>query len=289
MCRAVGPRPYGNAPGDLFQYEGSGSYRQHQAIVSVTARVSRRLSAYGYYVYGRATSDTDGPATLPGNSYDLHSEYGRAAYDNRHRGFISATANLPLRVRMAPFLFLRSGRPYNVTSGVDSNNDGNPNDDRPAFATDLSRPGVVSKPGFGIFDTLPATLANSALVPRNYLEGPGILSLTVRLSRSWAFGESGKGGGNTGGDDIRGGESIRPSGSSNQSGLATVFGGMATAKRYNLTLTASIRNALNNVNPATPIGNLSSPFFGKSVALNTFGPIGSGWIAGTVLTGRETG
>jgi hypothetical protein len=250
-------------------------------IVSVTARISSRLSAYGYYVYGRATSDTDGAGTLPANPYELRSEAGRAAYDNRHRGFISATANLPLRVRMAPFLFLQSGRPYNVTSGVDANNDGNPNDDRPSFATDLSRPSVINRPGFGVFDTAPATLANAVLVPRNYLEGPGILSLTVRVSRSWTFRESGKGGGNTGGDDIRGGESIRLGGNANQKGMASVFGGIPTAKRYNLTLIASIRNALNNVNPATPIGNLSSPFFGRSIGLNTFGPLpGAGPNAG---------
>jgi hypothetical protein len=279
--RSIGPRPYGNSVGDAYQYEASGFYRQHQLIVSATGRLSRRISAYGYYVYGRAMSDTDGPGTLPSNPYDLRSEYGRAAYDNRHRGFLSATANLPLRIRMAPFLFLQSGRPYNVTSGVDANGDGNPNDDRPAFATDPSRPTVINKPGFGAFDTAPATLRGAAMVPRNYLEGPGILSLTVRLSRSWTFGEPGRGGGNTGGDEIRGGESIRLSGNANQRGMATVFGGVATAKRYNLTLTASIRNALNNVNPATPIGNLSSPFFGKSIALNTFGPLpGAGPNAG---------
>jgi hypothetical protein len=41
------------------------------------------------------------------------------------------------------------------------------------------------------------------------------------------------------------------------------------------------RSVLNNVNPATPIGNLSSPFFGKSVTLNTFGPLpGAGPNAG---------
>jgi hypothetical protein len=63
--------------------------------------------------------------------------------------------------------------------------------------------------------------------------------------------------------------------------MASVFGGIATAKRYNLTLTASILNALNNVNPATPIGNLSSPFFGRSIGLNTFGPLpGAGPNAG---------
>jgi hypothetical protein len=171
-----------------------------------------------------------------------------------------------------------------VTSGVDTNNDGNPNDDRPAFAQSLARLSVVNKPGIGAFDTSPATLPNAVAVPRNYLEGPGILCLTVRLSRTWTFGESGKGGGHTGADEIRGGESIRNGGlggGSSQSGIATVFGGVATAKRYNLTASASVRNALNNVNPATPIGSLSSPFFAKSVTLSTFGPLpGAGPNAG---------
>ena len=54
--------------------------------------------------------------------------------------------------------------------------------------------------------------------------------------------------------------------------MASVFGGSATEKRYNLTLSASFSNALNNVNSATPSGNLSSPFLGPS-ALNTFGPL----------------
>jgi hypothetical protein len=284
LGEAIGPRPFGNSAGDIYQYEGSGVFRQNQLVTSFNAKVSSRLSMFGYYVFNRAMSDTDGPGTMPSNPYDLRADYGRAAFDFRHRAFISATTMLPGKIRMAPFLFLQSGLPYNVTSGVDTNGDGNPNDDRPAFAQDLSGPSVVYKPGFGAFDLAPGTLANAVIVPRNYLEGPGILSLTVRVSRSWSFGETGRGGGNTGNDEIRGGDAIRNgglSGGSNQSGLAGVFGGIATARRYALTLTASVRNALNNVNPAQPIGNLSSPDFGKSLTLNTFGPLpGAGPNAG---------
>ncbi|HWE51438.1 MAG TPA: carboxypeptidase regulatory-like domain-containing protein [Bryobacteraceae bacterium] len=280
---AAGPRPFGNAAGDIYQYEGSGVFRQNQLIVSVNAKVNRKISLFGYYVYSRAMSDADSPAAMPGNAYALREDYGRAAYDGRHRAFISANSTLPWGIRMAPFIFMQSGLPYNLTSGVDTNGDGNPNDDRPAFATDLSRPSVVAT-RFGAFDTTPGNLPNAVIVPRNYLEGPGILSLNVRLSRSWSFGESGRGGGNTGSSAIQGGQSIQNgglSGSSGQTGLASVFGGVATAKRYNLTLTVSFRNALNNVNPATPIGNLSSPFFGQSVTLNTFGPLpGAGPNAG---------
>ena len=284
LGQATGPRPFGTPAGDIYQYEGSGVFRQNQVIASMNAKISSKFSVFGYYVYNGAMSDTDGAGTMAANPYNLRSDYGRASFDFHHRAFVSATTTLPFRIRMAPFIYLQSGLPYNLTSGVDTNNDGNPNDDRPAFAQDLSRASVVNKPGFGAFDTAPGTLTHPVIVPRNYLEGPGILSLTVRVSRSWSFGETGRGGGNTGADEIRGGEAIRNgglSGSSNQSGLASVLGGVATAKRFNLTLTASFRNALNNVNPATPIGNLSSPFFGKSVGLNTFGPLpGAGPNAG---------
>jgi hypothetical protein len=274
LGRAIGPRPYGNSAGDIYQYEGSGVFRQNQVTVSVTARINRYFSAFGYYVYGRAMSNTDGPGTFQSNPYDLRNDYARALYDNRHRGFISATANLPFRIRLAPFLFLQSGRPYNVTSGVDTNGDGNPNDDRPAFAQNLGRPSVVAVPGIGAFDTAPGTLPNAVIVPRNYLEGSGILLLTARLSRTWSFGEAV--GGNSGADEIRGGEAISNGGlgaGASRSGIASVFGGVATARKYSLTFSASIRNVLNNVNPAAPIGNVSSPLFSRSVTLSTFGPL----------------
>lgn len=274
--QAAGPRPYGAAAGDIYQYESSGVFNQNQVIVSINARVNRKLTLFGYYVYSRAMSDTDGPGIFPANPYDLSSEYSRAAFDARHRAFISGTWTAPFGVRLAPFVYLQSGLPYNMTSGRDINSDGNPNDDRPAFAQDLSRPDVIVKPGFGAFDTAPAGLPNAVLVPRNYLEGPGILLVTARVSRSWTFGETGRGGGNTGSDEIRGGQAIGGgglSGGSSRAGLASVFGGAATARRYNLTASITFRNLLNNVNPATPIGNLSSPRFGRSVALSTYGPL----------------
>jgi len=229
LGEAIGPRPFGNPAGDIYQYEGSGVFRQNQVITSVNAKINSKFTLFGYYVYNRAMSDTDGAATMPSNSYDLRADYGRASFDFHQRAFVSASTTLPFRIRMAPFIYLQSGLPYNLTSGVDTNGDGNPNDDRPAFAEDPSRPSVISKPGFGVFDTAPGTLMDAVIVPRNYLEGPGIVCLTVRVSRSWSFGESGRGGGNTGGDEIRGGEAIRNgglSGGSTQSGMAGVFGGI---------------------------------------------------------------
>src|SRR4029077_7778252 len=59
-------------------------------------------------------------------------------------------------------------------------------------------------------------------------------------------GPGGPGGGQAGGGDRGGG----------------MFGGGANNNRYNLTFSVAARNIFNNVNVATPIGNLSSPLFG---------------------------
>ena len=44
-------------------------------------------------------------------------------------------------------------------------------------------------------------------------------------------------------------------------------GNPASNRRYSLTFSVNARNILNKVNPAAPIGNLSSSDFGHSVAL----------------------
>ena len=44
-------------------------------------------------------------------------------------------------------------------------------------------------------------------------------------------------------------------------------GGGNAAKKYSLTLSVQASNVLNHANYATPVGNLSSPFFGESTSL----------------------
>jgi hypothetical protein len=43
--------------------------------------------------------------------------------------------------------------------------------------------------------------------------------------------------------------------------------GSSSNKRYNLEFIIGVRNLFNNVNLAPPVGNLSSPLFGRSNAL----------------------
>ncbi|HKE24888.1 MAG TPA: TonB-dependent receptor [Bryobacteraceae bacterium] len=213
----------------IYLYESSGNFKQDQLVTSLTARVNPRISLNGSYTLGRANSDSDGPTTFPADSYNLQPEWGRAGFDVRHRVQFSGSFAFPWGLRLSPMLVATSTRPFNVTVGRDLNGD-TIFMDRPAFATDLSRPSVV-RTAFGAFDLAP--MPGETIIPRNYGVGPALVSLNLRLAKTFKLGKEAKG------------------------------------KRdpMELTLTALSRNLLNHPNLALPDGNLSSPYFGESTAL----------------------
>src|SRR5262249_35681565 len=105
------------------------------------------------YGYNFAKSDTDGANTFPANPFDLSNEYGRAALDVRHRFTLGGSINLPWDMRLGPLIYVRSGVPFNIITGRDSNGD-SLFTDRRAFATDLNKASVVAT-RFGTFDLEP--------------------------------------------------------------------------------------------------------------------------------------
>lgn len=70
---------------------------------------------------------------------------------------------------------------------------------------------------------------------------------------------------------------------------AIMIGGGGSDRPYNLTISLNVSNILNKVNPASPVGNLSSPLFGQSVSLAaggiSFG--GGGFGGGGVANNRR--
>jgi hypothetical protein len=52
-------------------------------------------------------------------------------------------------------------------------------------------------------------------------------------------------------------------------GFGKLRGGNSSGKRYTLTVAVQGRNWFNHVNPGTPVGILSSPFFGEPLNLQT--------------------
>jgi len=271
-----GVRPYGDI-GDIYLYESTGLFNQNQLIANFNARVSRKLAFFGFYMLNQAKSNTDGAGSFPANQYDLSTEYGSAAFDVRHRVFIGGSVEVPYGFRLSPLVVVNSGQPFNIVVGRDLNGDALFND-RPAFATDLTRPSVA-RTSYGVFDTDP--VAGQTIIPRNYGRGPAEFTLNLRLSKTFSFGEKaeanmpggfppggpGRPGGSRGGGPPGGpGGGLGPVGLGGSGPPPGLFGGSGS-RRYSLEFSVMARNLLNTVNLAPPVGNLSSPLFGKSNAL----------------------
>lgn len=252
-------RPLGTLQ-NVYQYTTQGNFRQNQLIISSNVRAGTKLTLFGYYTLNSVHSNTSGG--FPSNQYNLDQDYGRAAYGVRHRVFFGGSISAPYGFRLSPFLVAASGAPYNVTLGKDWNGDSLYND-RPAL-------GSCSDPlNPDCYDTQPT--ATNGRIPINYLTGPTLFTLNLRLSKTFGFGKEtgggaagGPGGGGHGGGGPRGGGGF---GRGPGAGMGAIFGPGNTNHRYNLTFSVNARNVLNRENLAAPIGNLSSPNFGRSVAL----------------------
>jgi hypothetical protein len=242
-----GVRPFGNI-GNIYQYESRGMFNQKELVANVNLHVGHKLSLQGYYMLNYAESDTGGPSSFASNQYDIKSDYGRAAYDVRHRLVIGGTLVLPYAFRLSPFAVASSGAPFNITVGQDLNGDSLFND-RPAFARDPRRPNVVVA-RFGTFDKLP--MPGEAIIPVNYGTGPSHFTLNLRISKTFDFGR----------------KSDRSEDQPRATAKHPIHKSMgASDQRYSLTLSVSASNMLNRTNLGTPIGNLNSPFFGESNSL----------------------
>lgn len=268
-------RPLGTL-NNIYQYATEGVFRQNQLIANATVRTGR-VTLFGFYTFNNVHSNTGGVSTaspggtFPSDQYNLNADYGRASYDIHHRLFLGGSIAAPYGFRVSPFMLASSGVPYNVTLGYDLNGDSITND-RPSFSGGCSQPSSQC-----FYNTSPGP--NDPRVPINYLTGPSQFTLNVRVSKTFGFGREtgGKGNANagTGGPHQGGGghgSGGGPGGGGGgfgrgPGGMGAIFGPGTTNRRYNLTFSVNARNVLNHVNLASPIGTLTSPFFGQSIAL----------------------
>jgi hypothetical protein len=270
--------------GDVYQYESSGKFRQSQMFIGFNSRLNPRISLSGNYVLSKSTGDFDGfgGSGLPMNSYDLSGEYGRTSGDVRHRFTLFGTVNSPWwGLVFNPFVVLNTGRPFNITTGQDLNLDRAFNE-RPTFAQ-LNAYCTANPSRCDRFDF---SNTSDEIIPRNFGNGPGSVSVNLRVSRTFTWGgesarrasssgsrdnqRGGGGGRGPGGPSIGG--SIPGGGSRGPGGGAPAVmmggpGGGGAAGRYSLTFSINVQNVLNHVNLGDPVGILTSSNFGQSLSL----------------------
>jgi hypothetical protein len=222
--------------GNVTQVESTADFRGQTFVTGMNFQVpARRIMLFANYAWLKQESNADGAFSLPANNYDLSSEWGPVSGVPRHS--VSAMFSTPLwsTLRLALNASVRSGTPYNITTGHDDNGDTVFND----------RPVGVGR--------------NSALTE-------GSWDLGGRLSYAFGFGQRPP----AGGEGAHGGQPMvvvqRIGGGGSGGDIAGAFGGGAEDKRVRFELFVSGSNLLNAVNRIGYSGVMTSPYFGQATA-----------------------
>ncbi|RRA47327.1 TonB-dependent receptor [Acidipila sp. EB88] len=238
-----GVRPFGTLQ-NINQYDTEGVSNRNRLFVNGHVH-TKPLEVFANYTFGYARSDTSGG--FPMNQYDARADYGRDSWDPRNRLFLGEFHHMPGGVSGGFFMIAQTGTPFDIVLGNDLNGDSQFND-RPSFATDLTRASVV-RTQYGNFDTAP--IAGQKIIPHNYGNGPGVLLLNTYWEKSFAFGPR-----------------LQPGPDDPKPVLKAGQKPPELPQKYAFTASVEAENLLNHVNPSPPVGTLGSALFGKSNALN---------------------
>lgn len=289
-----GVYPFGDAQLRMLS-EGTGFSRSHQLTISPNFNY-RNIILFGFYSlsYGKANNEGQ-----PADPYNLRAEWGPSSFaDIRHRFVVGSNVPLPFKFSVNPFIMVTAGSPFNITTGRDTNRDGSASE-RPSLVTgvgagDCQGADLIYTAAYGCFNLNPVP---GTEISRNYGRGPLTASVNLRLSRTWSLGGRGEsgprddgapppglggvrgggppGGGGPGGGGPPGGGPPPGAGPGGPGGPPPGAFGSATGRRYNVSLSLQVQNALNHSNYAAPGGDLSSQFFGQYRSLGGFGPGGA--------------
>ena len=263
-----GTFPLGRS-GPVFLMESSGIYNQNQIVANINMRLKQGLSLFGFYVFDRAMSSTDGIDTVPANPYNLAGEYGPAATDVRHRVTFGGSMSTRWNLRISPFVVIQSGAPFDVTAGSDLYGTTLFNA-RPGIATDPSIPGLIQTQ-YGLLDPNPSP--SETILGRNFGRGPGQVRVNLRVAKAFGFGTVTRRAAERPSVTAGGATAAQASGR----GLGGIIGAPKTEHRYNMIVSMSIQNLLNHNNPGPITGDITSPLFGFSNRI-AGGPNGEGFF-----------
>src|SRR5215471_12599271 len=146
----VRPNP---TEGNIYQLESSGLSTFNGITVGYRTQLTGGMNLFVNYTYSTNYNDTDGPFSLPANSYDLHSEWGRSPDNQKHHFQTGINGRLPGDILVNTQFRVYSGKPYNITTGYDDFNDG-------------------------------VTNARPAGIARNSAEGPGLFDSSMNISKT---------------------------------------------------------------------------------------------------------
>ena len=255
---STGTRPLGSNE-NLYQFSSSANGNQERFFLLYNLQLSSKITGFGRLVLDRNYGESDGVTSFPSNGYDVRADYARLSID-RPRSLTSGfDFSFPKGFDLIPFLDVRSGLPFDITTGTDRNGDTIYND-RPSFATKTSP--TTAQTAFGSFETAPVA---TPTIPRNFATSPGLLWIDLQVAKALHVGP-------------------RPPASR----VGTAARGAPPDRPWELKFVLDVQNLTNHNNPGRPVGVLGlqpcpaaqsactpslSPFFGHSLSLaNDFSP-----------------
>jgi hypothetical protein len=186
--------------GNIYEYESNGRFNQNQFLVNFNSRLNPNFTIFGNYRLARAKSDVEGgggfgfggggagAGGFPQYTYDLSTEYSDSTQDIRHFFVLGGSFGAPFKIRLAPFIIARSGVPFNIVTGVDSNRD-SIFAERPTFAQLNDR-----CQSFGLTnsfcDISGISNPTNTIIPRNYGRGPSSINVNLNVTKTIGFGTS---------------------------------------------------------------------------------------------------
>lgn len=135
----------------------SAAHSDYQAgYVSVNAPISRRTTVLANYTVSRTRDDdsSTGPysAVTAVNPFNVATERGYSALDQRQTLNVNAIINLPVGFKLDPFFEAHSGTPYTPIVGFDTQNDANDWNDRAVLGGAVAARNSMRQPAFADFD-----------------------------------------------------------------------------------------------------------------------------------------
>lgn len=153
--------------GDFFVFDNGGYSIFNGGSFEIQKRFARGFSFHSSYTYSQTISNTESVAAV--NDFpeqpDRNPERALSRQHARHRYTLAFVSQVPSRApvlgdfKFSSILSAQSGRFFTIFAGSDANGDGNPTSDRPGR------------------------------LGRNTLEGPGFVSLDLRIAREVRLGE----------------------------------------------------------------------------------------------------
>jgi hypothetical protein len=266
-----------------FEYQSGGVFRQNQINTNINVRTPKGITIFGFYAASWSNSNISNIT----NPYNTHVDYGRAAFAVRSRFVLGGSIPLPYRITASPLIFANSGSPYNVTTGLDENQDSQFND-RPAFQAGATSANCFAASTF----STPPTGASYTPVPVNYCTGPATATVNLRLAKTFGFGPKteatlaaeararaggaggpggpggfGGGPGGPGGGGPGGGGGGGGRGGGGGPGGGPGGGGASSGRKYSVTVGAQASNLFNEIPYGIPVNTLTSSRFGQTTSL----------------------